>query len=86
MVADKPDLRYKASIIFPLDEMVSAGLIATLGISCPLVGFHFSQQNLGSSRIRYPKRRSRNILVQHRRRHRLTKKHLLKSRHEGASY
>jgi aspartyl-tRNA synthetase len=43
--SDKPDLRYKASII-PLDEMVSAGLIATLGISCPLVGFHFSQQNL----------------------------------------
>jgi len=43
--SDKPDLRYKASIM-PLDEMVSAGLIAPLGISCPLVGFHFSQQNL----------------------------------------
>jgi aspartyl-tRNA synthetase len=43
--SDKPDLRYKARL-FSLDETIPAGAIANLGISTPLVGFHFSQQNL----------------------------------------
>ncbi|MGA8366541.1 MAG: aspartate--tRNA ligase, partial [Candidatus Acidiferrales bacterium] len=43
--SDKPDLRYKAGF-FSLDEMVPAGAITNLGISGPIIGFHFSQQNL----------------------------------------
>jgi aspartyl-tRNA synthetase len=43
--SDKPDLRYKSGV-FPLDELVPVGATANLGISTPIVGFHFSQQNL----------------------------------------
>jgi aspartyl-tRNA synthetase len=44
--SDKPDLRFKANLI-PLDNFVPVANIANLGISSPIVGFHFSQQNLG---------------------------------------
>jgi len=43
--SDKPDLRYPASIV-PLDSLVPAETKGVIGISGPIVGFHFSQQNL----------------------------------------
>jgi aspartyl-tRNA synthetase len=42
---DKPDLRYEARII-SLDSMVSAPLAQEFGITAPVVGFKFSQQQL----------------------------------------
>jgi aspartyl-tRNA synthetase len=42
---DKPDLRYPATI-FAVDDSVPAGTETGFGISRPIVGFHFSQQNL----------------------------------------
>jgi len=43
--SDKPDLRYKASFV-SLDELVPAELAENIGLSRPVIGFHFSQQDL----------------------------------------
>jgi aspartyl-tRNA synthetase len=43
--SDKPDLRYRACL-FSLDNLVAGETLSHLGISNPIVGFHFSQQNL----------------------------------------
>jgi aspartyl-tRNA synthetase len=58
--SDKPDLRYKAGF-FPMDAMVPEESLAKIGIFGPIIGFHFSQQNL---RIQNPLSKSalKNIL------------------------